>query len=71
MIRSIGGNEYDGAIAFMLVQLGCLTGADEQARTFIHDKLTLIRRLYPQAPLGESLVSDYNITREQLAAVGA
>lgn len=34
-IRKLGGNEYDGAIAFMLVQAGALTGDSADAQAFI------------------------------------
>jgi hypothetical protein len=41
--RSAGGNEYDAAIAFMLVQLGVLSEPmTEKSRIFIEEKLGLI-----------------------------
>jgi hypothetical protein len=53
-IKARGGNEYDGAIAFMLVTITAMSGADGEARAFMREKQDIAARLMPRARLAPS-----------------
>ena len=63
-VRTNAGNEYDAAIAFMLVQLGSLsTPLDEKATAFTMDKLQLIRVIVDSSNHGSELVREFLLLR--------
>lgn len=58
-VKQQGGNEYDAAIAFMLIQIGVMLdsggGNIDDSRAFIRDKYKLIESLIPKSIIGEDL----------------
>lgn len=57
-IRKQNGNEYDGAIAFMLVQINSLMGDDPEAKAFIREVEIVAAKLMPRTKLGANLVQE-------------
>jgi hypothetical protein len=63
--RNAGGNEYDAAIAFMLVQLGMLSEPlTEKSKQFIDEKLGLVRAIEHLSKGGESLINEWLNSRK-------
>lgn len=50
-MKGQGGNEYDGAIAFMLVTVSAMTGTDMKAQAFMREKQEIAAQLMPRARL--------------------
>jgi hypothetical protein len=65
-IRKSGGNQYDAAIFFMLVQFDSMSKPyDPKAKEFIAAKLSLIKKIVERSNSGSKLVQNFLIANQE------
>jgi hypothetical protein len=57
-IKNQGGNEYDGAIAFMLVQIASIHVDDDKSRNWKNRMMEKIDFLMPNGKIGKEILSN-------------